>query len=239
MGSRRAVAAAVAALAATVVPVAEGSVKVVGDAVAPRLCVTARGVAQVSWARAAETRSRSAVVRRDGTLAFNRRVCRRNRARVARGIRLPMALVVLRDRQGRFHALQAWRRLVRGPVELRYSRWRGAPTRLRLRSVAGPRRLEERVRGGLSYHGRPVHGFRSTPQGVPRDPYGRNVYLDSRQDGSWRRMMGILTHRPTGLFALWIRPHWEGERYRGRVIGPNYRWTLAPDAQAVARSRRR
>jgi hypothetical protein len=239
MGSRRAVAAAVAVLAAMVVPVAEGSVKVVGDAVAPRLCVTRAGVAQITWRDAARTSSRSAVVRRDGTLAFDRRACRRSRARVVTGLRVPMAVVVVRDRRGRFHALQAWRRLIGGPVELRYSRWRGAPTRLRLRSDPGPRRLEERVRGGLSYHGRPVHGYRSTPQGVPLDRYGRNVYLDSRQDGAWRRMMGILTHRPTGFFALWIRPHWEGKRYRGRVIGPNYGWTLAPDAQAIAPSGRR
>lgn len=220
-------------------PVAEGSVNVVGDAVAPRLCVTRAGVTQITWARSARARSRSAVVRRDGTLAVDRRVCQRSTARVVRSSRLPMAVVVVRDRRSRFHALQAWRRLVGGPVELRYSRWRGAPTRLRLRSVPGSRRLEERVRGGLSYHGRPVYGYRSTPQGVPLDRYGRNVCLDSRQRGSWRRMMGILTHRPTGLVALWIRPSWEGERYRGRVIGPNCGWTLAPDAQAVAPSRRR
>ncbi len=228
MGSRRAVAAAVAVLAVTVVPVCAGSVKVVGDAVAPRLCVSSSGVAQVTWARAARTSARTAVVRRDGSLAFGRRVCRRTTAVPVAAARLPMAVVVVRDRAGHFHALQAWRRLARGPVELRYSRWTGSPTRLRLQAAG------RRVRGGLTFHGRAVYGTSSTPQGVPLDPYGRNVYLDSHRDGEWHRMMGILTHRPTGLFALWIRPHWEGESYRGRVIGPNWGPTLAPDAQAIA-----
>jgi hypothetical protein len=239
MGFRRAAAAAAAVLAVVVVPVAEGSVKVVGNAVAPRLCVAANGAVQITWTRAARTRPQTAVVRRDGSLAFGRRACERNTAKPAGKVRVPMAIVVLRDRQGRFHALQAWRRLVGGPVELRYSRWRGAPTRLQLRSVAGPLRREERVRGSLSFHGRPVHGHRSTSRGVPLDRYGRNVYLDSRRDGGWRRMMGILTHRPTGFFALWIRPYWEGDRYRGRVIGPNWGSTLAPDAQAISPTDRR
>jgi hypothetical protein len=47
-------------------------------------------------------------------------------------------------------------------------------------------------------------------------------------------MMGILTNRPRGSFSLWIRNYWQGTRYRGAIIGPNWGWTLAPDAQAEA-----
>jgi hypothetical protein len=84
-----------------------------------------------------------------------------------------------------------------------------------------------------------VHGFHSTSAGVPLDPFGRNVYLDSYRAGGWQRMMGILAHKGSGAFSLWIRPHWEGSSYRGRVIGPNLGSTLAPDAEAICRSGRR
>ena len=49
-------------------------------------------------------------------------------------------------------------------------------------------------------------------------------------------MMGILTNRPTGYFSLWIRTNWYGTRYRGAIIGPNWGWTLGPDAAAEALS---
>lgn len=205
---------------------AQASVKVVGDATGARLCVNADGSAQVSWEHSRETPARVAVIDAVGRVTYGHPTCTTSAARPAPDVRIAMALVVVRDPAGRLHALQEWKRLPEGPVELRYARWTGAPTLLTLREV-GPR-----VIGELSFHGRPVHGFRSTSQGVPLDPFGRNVYLDSFRGGAWTRMMGILTHRPTGAFRLWIRPHWEGTRYRGRVIGPNLGGTLAPDAEA-------
>ena len=51
-------------------------------------------------------------------------------------------------------------------------------------------------------------------------------------------MMGILTNRPTGFLSLWIRAYWQGTRYRGAISGPNWGWTLAPDAAAEAVSTR-
>jgi len=51
-------------------------------------------------------------------------------------------------------------------------------------------------------------------------------------------MMGILTHKPTGSFSLWIRPEWTGTAFRGTVPGPNWGWTLGPDALAETQSTR-
>jgi hypothetical protein len=118
-----------------------------------------------------------------------------------------------------------------GPVELRFSRWRGEPTRLTLRAVCC-KWGGENIEGTASFQGRPIYGHRSTPEGNPLDDLGRNVYLDSYRAGDWSRMMGILTNRPTGFYSLWIRTNWQGSRYRGAIIGPNWGWTLGPDAAA-------
>jgi hypothetical protein len=142
-----------------------------------------------------------------------------------------------RTPDGALWALQVWRRLARGSVELRFSRWRGDPTQLTLRTVCC-KWGGENVQGQASFQGRPIYGQRSTLQGVPLDPFGRNVYLDSYRGGSWVRMMGILTNRPTGAFSLWIRSYWQGSRYRGAISGPNWGWTLAPDAAAQTASSR-
>ncbi len=90
--------------------------------------------------------------------------------------------------------------------------------------------------GRATFHGRPIYGYRNTPSGVPLDGLGRNVYIDTFRRGRWLRAMGILTHRPTGRFGLWIRPYWRGSSYRATMIGPNWGRMLAPDAQASAQS---
>ncbi|MGI9657792.1 MAG: hypothetical protein ACR2OD_02705, partial [Gaiellaceae bacterium] len=152
-------------------------------------------------------------------------------------IKLPFSAAVRRTPDGRLWALQAWRRLGSGPVELMFSRWRGAPTKLTL-SAACCKWRSETIQGRASFHGKPVHGFSATRDGVPLDPFGRNVYLDTRRGGKWQRMMGILAQRPQGKFRLWIRPHWRGTIYRGTIRGPNRGWTLAPDAHAWAETSR-
>ena len=80
----------------------------------------------------------------------------------------------------------------------------------------------------MSYGGAPVHGFRSTPAGVPLDAYGRNFYLDtynSALGAGWRRENSFLARNPTGAFCYGLIPHGarpsgRGERYRVTVIGP-------------------
>jgi hypothetical protein len=202
-----------------------------------RLRVTAGGTAEIDW-RTAGGRRRSVVVYPSGRLRFGAHLRGRNVARVAAGVAIPLARVVRRTPDGRLWALQAWRRLPGGPVELRFSRWRGAPTSLTLDAVCCKWRTENVV-GRATFHGRPIYGFSSTRYGVPLDAFGRNVYLDTYRGGRWRRMMGILTHRPTGRFSLWIRRPWLGAGYRGTMIGPNWGWTLGPDARAQTASSHR
>ncbi len=91
--------------------------------------------------------------------------------------------------------------------------------------------------GRYSYLGFPVYGFGATAKGVPKDKYGRNLYVDtfnSAYGPGWKREAGILTHKDTGTFchsfvpqrpfpgypSQDIRPAAPGERYRVTVGGP-------------------
>jgi hypothetical protein len=211
---------------------AEASIKIAGDARNPSFRVNAAGTATVIWRTAAGAR-RTAIVRPTGQLIYGRAASGGDVSEATTAVSIPMALSVRRTPDGRFWGLQSWRRLKGGPVELRFSRWRDAPTKLVVRTTCC-RWGSEVVYGKATFHGRPIYGYSYTPQGVPLDRFGRNVYLDTFRGGSWRRMMGIIAKRPTGNFRLWIRPHWRGKYYRGRIIGPNWGRALAPDAQGRA-----
>ena len=193
------------------------------------LRVDAAGNAEVRWT-AADGAQRSLLVGRDGSLRYGG-LSGGDVSHPAAGVAIPWPVAVRQTPDGSYYALQAWRRLVSGPVELRFSRWQGEPTKLTLRAVCC-KWGHENVVGNASFHGRPIYGSKATAQGNPLDPYGRNVYLDSYRGGRWDRMMGILTNRPTGSFSLWIRPAWAGVQYRGTIPGPNWGWTLGPDALA-------
>jgi len=221
-------------LAALALPsLAEASIKIAGNAHDATLRVNARGFATVTYAKAG--RRISAVVTPRGRVRWGARAGGRDVSAQTTAVRLPMLVALRQTPDGRYWALQAWRRLRWGPVELRLSRWRGAPTRLELWTFCC-RWRSEIVRGRATFHGRPIYGYRFTPTGVPLDGLGRNVYIDSYRNGRWMRLMGILTHRPTGRFGLWIRPHWRGSRYRAKIVGPNWGRMLGPDAAAAASS---
>ena len=116
-----------------------------------------------------------------------------------RRVKLPMLVELRQGPSGRFFALQSWRRLKDGPVELRFSRWFG--TRPSSRSATTCCKWgSEIVKGRATFHGKPIYGYAHTPEGVPLDKYGRNVYLDSMQRGTLDADDGVLTHRPTGTF---------------------------------------
>jgi hypothetical protein len=193
------------------------------------LRVDSAGNAEVGWT-AADGSQHSLLVSHDGSLRYGG-LSGPDVSQPAAGVSIPWAIVVRQTADGRYYALQAWRRLDSGPVELRFSRWEGAPTKLTLRIVCC-KWGHVNVVGDASFHGRPIYGFKATAQGDPLDSYGRNVYLDSYRNQRWARMMGILTHRPSGSFSLWIRPEWTGAQYRGTIPGPNWGWTLGPDAFA-------
>jgi hypothetical protein len=93
------------------------------------------------------------------------------------------------------------------------------------------------VFGRYTYLGQPIFGFGATAKGVPKDKYGRNLYIDtlnSPYGPGWRRESGILTHRGTGTFchsfvpqrpfagypSQDVRPAAAGERHRITVGGP-------------------
>ena len=212
---------------------AEGSIKIAGNVSSASLRVNASGWATVSYAKGG--RLMAAKVAPNGRVTYGRRAPGRDVSSPSAAVSIPFAVALRRTPNGRFWALQAWQRIKGGQVELRLSRWRGAPTRLAVWAHCCKWRSEI-VRGRATFHGRPIYGFRSTPTGVPLDGLGRNVYIDSWRAGGWVRAMGILTHRPTGRFGLWIRPYWRGSAYRARIVGPNWGRTLGPDAEGAARS---
>ena len=84
------------------------------------------------------------------------------------------------------------------------------------------------VFGSFTYLGRPVHGFKSTPAGVPLDTFGRNLYLDtfdSAYGNGWLRENSFLMHKGTGKFCYGFyshgsRPEGHGTKYRATIIGP-------------------
>ena len=193
------------------------------------LRVNSVGDAEVNWT--AGGADRSVLITHDGSFHFGEALSGPDVSSPSEAFKLPWQVVERRTPDGSFYALQAWRRLDSGPVELRFSRWQGAPTTLTLRVVCC-KWGHVNVEGAASFHGKPIFGYSVTPQGAPLDPFGRNVYLDTLRDGRWQRMMGILTHKPTGAFSLWIRPVWTGSSYRGTIPGPNWGWTLGPDAAA-------
>jgi hypothetical protein len=152
----------------------------------------------------------------------------------------PLAWVVAACKapDGSYWALQRWQRLKpnyggnTGVWELRLSHWSGPLPVLEVWTDWAYRRFDH-LYGRYSYQGRPVHGFRATPQGSPLDDYGRNLYLDtrdSRYGAGWRRENSFLAQRPNGAFCYGFYPHGgrpvgNGTRYRATVIGPG----VAPD----------
>src|SRR5262245_10383546 len=121
---------------------------------------------------------------------------------------------------GSFWALQAWQRMLPnvGYVpwrhdqkvwELRISHWTGELAELEIYQdwVYGGRFHE--VFGRATYRGEAIHGFRTTPSGVPLDSYGRLLYLDtlnSEYGPGWRRENSFVAHNPSGMFCYGFYP---------------------------------
>jgi hypothetical protein len=159
-------------------------------------------------------------------------VCRRYS-----GPPLPWLVTGCTAPDGTHWALQSWQRTLpnygvtptaeQAAWELRLSHWSGPIAQLEIKTDWSYRRFHH-LYGRLSYRGQPVHGFRSTPRGVPLDAYGRNIFvdtLDSPYGPGWKRENSFLAHRPTGGFCYGFHRHGphpsgNGSRYRATVIGP-------------------
>ncbi|MBA2474995.1 MAG: hypothetical protein H0V40_03440 [Actinobacteria bacterium] len=138
---------------------------------------------------------------------------------------------------GSHWALQSWQRGLpnyglrpsakQAVWELRLSHWTGEPGQLEIGLDWAYRRFDH-LFGNLTYRGEAVHGFRSTPSGMPLDTFGRNLYVDtygSEYGAGWQRENSFLTQKPTGTFCYGFFPHGgrpsgKGARYRATVIGP-------------------
>ena len=137
---------------------------------------------------------------------------------------------------GSYWALQTWQRLkpnyggTRGAWELHLSHWRGPLAQLVIYQNWAYGRYRHFF-GRLTYGGRAVYGFSSTPRGSPLDGYGRNIYVDtfnSRYGRGWHRENSFLTHhrgRTLGDFCYGFFPHFghptgKGTKYRATVEGP-------------------
>jgi hypothetical protein len=120
-------------------------------------------------------------------------------------------------------ALQSWQRelldmgvkprtALQSAWELHASHWSGALPVLWLKwgwSYRPAGGHYDHLYGALSYLGNPVYGFSATGVGSPTDPYGRNIYVDTRdatwhgyrQANGWYRWNAFLSHRGNGDFC--------------------------------------
>jgi hypothetical protein len=138
---------------------------------------------------------------------------------------------------GSYWAVQSWQRMLpnyglaptakQSVWELRLSHWKGPVAVLEVKANWAYRSFDH-LFGSFTYLGRPVFGFRSTPQGNPLDTFGRNLYVDtfnSSYGPGWKRENSFLMHKGTGMFCYGFyahgnRPAGKGERYRATIIGP-------------------
>jgi hypothetical protein len=161
-----------------------------------------------------------------------------------RGPTLPWLVAACTAPDGSHWALQRWRRSQanfglppwkrgHGDLELRLSHWRGPVARLDVWLDWSYSGRWHHLFGRLSYRGQPVHGFSTTPEGVPLDTFGRVLYLDTLDSAygtGWRRENGFVARRPDGSFCYGFVPHRapsgelrppaHGARYRLSASGP-------------------
>lgn len=169
----------------------------------------------------------------------------RDASRPYDGPRLRGLVAARRAPDGSYWALQRWQRMLpnhghtpwkkaQTVWELHLSHWRGELPKLEVWLDWIYRGRFHHLFGRYTYRGKPVFGYARTRNGVPLDPYGRNVYLDtygSAYGPGWRRENSFLAHRPNGNFCYGFyprssiydgsrRPPGHGERYRMAAMGP-------------------
>ena len=168
----------------------------------------------------------------------------RNTCGQYRGPALPWLVTACTARDGTHWAVQRWRRHQanfglppwkpgHGAWELRLSHWRGQIAHLDVWLDWSYSGRWHHLFGRVTYRGRPVHGFATTPDGDPLDRYGRVLYLDTYDAAygpGWRRENGFVARRPDGIFCYGFVPHGtpdgdtrppgNGTRYRLAISGP-------------------
>jgi len=162
------------------------------------------------------------------------------------GPSLAWAVAACKATEGSYWALQTFQRMLpnvgytpwraeQRAWEMRISHWTGEIAQLEVYTdwVYGGRFHE--VFGRATYHGEAVHGFKTTPSGVPLDSYGRLLYLDtfdSAYGPGWRRENSFVAHNPSGMFCYGFYPRSSYDGYpkqRTKALsgkGKRYRITL-------------
>ena len=206
------------------------SISIAKNAARPALRVDVRGNAEVSWSSGGVRRT--LLVPAAGLYLPGGRISTKDVSRPTAIPGLPFAKTTRRGPDGTLYALQAWRVEPNGPVELHFSRWKGAITTVFL--SAEPASGSERLVGRAQFQGKPVGGYSRTNSGIR---YRIFAFLDcfGCTTPAWRRIAGVAP-RADGTFRLLVKPSFKGTRYRVTVAGPNSGSTLAPDASAIARS---
>ena len=164
------------------------------------------------------------------------------------GPALPMLVTACKAPDGTYWAVQTWQRPLpllgfdpwlphHSNVELHLSHFSGELPKLEVHPNWTYHGRWQGVFGRYTYLGQPIYGFGATAKGVPKDKYGRNLYIDtlnSSYGSGWKRESGILTHKGTGTFchsfvpqrpfagypSQEVRPAAPGERHRITVGGP-------------------
>jgi hypothetical protein len=172
----------------------------------------------------------------------------RNRCAPYDGPSLPMLVASCKAPNGTYWTVQAWQRGLpllgfdpwlpeQSNWELHLSHFSGDLPKLELYANWTYARRWQGVFGRYTYLGQPIFGFGANKKGVPKDKYGRNVYIDtydSAYGSGWKREAGILTHKGTGTFchsfvpqrpfagypSQATRPPGTGARYRVTAGGP-------------------
>ena len=206
---------------------AAASITVATNVQRPALRVDARGYAEVSWS--AGGRREYLLVPPTGKFLPGGRLSRPDVSRASTAVAIPYLRVLRRTPDGRYWALQTWRVAFSKSTELRFSRWRGDPTRITLASQ--PSGNTELLTGRASFQGRAVTGSSPTNAGKL---ILHSAFFDCFACGAagWLRFTARKTSAD-GSFAVTVPLNRRGTKYRVSITGPNRGASLAPDAAAT------
>ena len=195
----------------------------------PALRVDAAGNAEVSWFAGG---ARRAVVIPPAGKLFYGTLPGPDVSVAAPGVVIPYRKAIRRTADGRYWALQAWQTAFNGPIELRFARWQGAPTKITLGFKNRGRYVL--LTGEATFHGRPVTGTYRTNAGtlIPLAAALDCFACPAAKGNRWFRFNGVRT-APNGTFGSGLKKAWMGARFRASIVGPNIGSTLAPDAAAT------
>jgi hypothetical protein len=200
------------------VEVAHPSICIASGTTNPQLRVNAQGFAEVSWT--AQGRRSYRLVTPRGRVRPGVRLQGRDVSSRTAAVRISGKRVLRRTPPATFWALQTCGTDPGDPPSLRFSRWKGTPTRLTGDSVCC-RSGRETLVGRATFHEIPIYGW---------------VYVDCFRCPLNTRGWARATRKATtkqGYFSVPIPSAWKGRRYRLTVIGPNFGWTRAPDAVRI------